>query len=68
MVTTLSGALRAIREKHWRLAESSGSLGIIGIIALAIAFILLLWKPFLGAMLSKIVAVVLIVAVPLLNL
>lgn len=67
-MTTLRGVLRTIREKHFRIAESSGSLGIIGIIALIVAFVLLFFKPFLGAMLSKIVAVVLIVAVPLFNL
>ena len=67
MPTTLRGVLKAIREKHFRIAESSGSLGIIGIVALIIACVLLLWKPFLGR-LSKWVAIILIFVVPLLNL
>ena len=65
---TLRGEFRRLREKHFKIAESSGSLGIIGIVALIIAMILLLWKPFLGGLISKVVAVLLIFAVPLLNL
>ena len=65
---TLRGEFRKLREKHFKIAESSGSLGIIGIVALIIACVLLLWKPFLGGKISKIVAVVIMFAVPLLNL
>ena len=67
-MNTLRGVLRTIREKHFKVAESSGSLGIIGIVALILAFVLLFWKPFLGELFSNIVAVILIVAVPLFNL
>ena len=65
--TTLRGLMRTVKEKHFRIAESSGSLGIIGIIALAVVAVLLLWKPFLGG-LSKYVAFALCVLVPLFNL
>ena len=66
-MATLRGVLRTIREKHFKIAESAGSLGIIGIVALIIACVLLVWKPFLGR-LSKWVAIALIFIVPLLNL
>lgn len=66
-MATLSGIWRTIREKHYRIAESSGSLGIIGIIMLIVAAILLFWKSFLGKW-SALVAFVLCVLVPLFNL
>lgn len=64
---TVRTFLRDLREKHWRIAESSGSLGIFGIIALIVAAVLMFWKPFLGKF-STIVAFVLCVLVPLFNL
>ena len=64
---TVRTFLRQIREKHWRIAESSGSIGIIGIIGLIIAAVLLFWKPFLGKF-SKIVAFVICVLIPIFNL
>lgn len=64
---TLRGTLTRLREKHWRIAESSGSLGIFGIIALIVSAILLFWKPFLGKY-SMLVAFVICVLVPLFNL
>ena len=65
--TTLRGLMRTVKEKHFRIAESSGSLGIIGIVALLVVAVLLFWKPFLGKF-SKIVAFALCVLVPLFNL
>ena len=64
---TLRTWLRDLRSKHWKIVESGGSLGVIGIICLIVAAILLLWKPFLGG-LSKYVALILCVLVPLFNL
>ena len=64
---TLRTFLRKVREKHWRIAESSGSLGIFGIIALCVAGALLFWKPFLGKF-SQIVAFIICVLIPLFNL
>lgn len=66
-MATIRSIWRTIREKHYRIAESSGSLGIIGIIMLIVAAVLLFWKSFLGKF-SKIVAFVLCVLVPLFNL
>lgn len=66
-MATLRGVLTAIRKKHWKLAESSGSLGIIGIIALILAFVALIWKRMLGKF-SLPVAFVICLLVPLLNL
>jgi len=66
-MATLRGVWGQIREKHWRLAESSGSLGIIGIIALILAFVALIWKRMLGKF-SLPVAFVICLLVPLLNL
>ena len=65
---TLKSALAGLREKHWKIVESSGSIGIIGIAIAGLAAVLLLWKPFLGAFLSKVVALVLLVLVPIFNL
>jgi len=65
---TLQSILSGLREKHWKIVESSGSIGIIGIAIAALAAVLLLWKPFLGAFLSKVVALVLLVLVPVFNL
>jgi len=65
---TLQSTLAGLREKHWKIVESSGSIGIIGIAIAALAAVLLLWKPFLGAFLSKVVALVLLVLVPVFNL
>jgi len=65
---TLSTILSRIKEKHWKIVESSGSIGIIGIAIAILAAVLLLWKPFLGAFLSKVVALVLLVLVPVFNL
>lgn len=64
---TFRTELRKLRDKHWRIAESSGSLGFFGIIALIVAAVLMFWKPFLGRF-SMIVAFVLCVLVPLFNL
>ena len=60
--------LSRIREKHWKIVESSGSIGVIGIAIAILAAILLLWKPLLGAFLSKVVALVLLILVPVFNL
>lgn len=65
---TLQTILSRIREKHWKIVESSGSIGIIGIAIAVLAAVLLLWKPFLGEFLSKVVALVLLVLVPVFNL
>lgn len=65
---TLKGTLQKLREKHWKIVESSGSIGVFGIIALIVAAVLLFFKPFLGAMISKIVAFVLLALVPIFNL
>jgi len=65
---TLKTILSRIREKHWKIVESSGSIGVIGIAIAILAAVLLLWKPFLGAFLSKVVALVLLVLVPIFNL
>ena len=67
MSATLRGVMRTVKEKHFKIAESSGSLGIIGIIVLGVVAVLLLWKPFLGG-LSKYVAFALCVLIPLFNL
>ena len=67
MSATLRGLMRTVKEKHFKIAESSGSLGIIGIIVLGVVAVLLFWKPFLGKF-STIVAFVLCVLVPLFNL
>ena len=65
---TLASTLRSLREKHWSIVESSGSIGVFGIIALIVAAVLLFFKPFLGATISKIVAFVLLALVPIFNL
>ena len=65
---TLASALRGLREKHWKIVESSGSIGVIGIVIAILSAVLLLWKPFLGAFLSKVVALCLLVLVPIFNL
>jgi len=66
-MATLRGVLTAIREKHWKLAESSGSLGILGIIALILAFVALIWKKMLGRF-SIPVAFIVCLLVPLFNM
>ena len=66
-MATLRSVWRDITTKHFRIAESSGSIGIIGIVAFIIACVLLLWKPFLGR-LSKWVAVAIFLLIPVLNL
>ena len=64
---TLRSVWRDIREKHFRIAESSGSIGIVGIVAFIIGAILLVWKPFLGKF-SKWVALLIFLLIPVLNL
>jgi len=65
---TLKAWLSRLREKHWSIVESSGSLGIFGIVALFVAAVLLFFIPFLGATLSKVVAFILCGLVPVFNL
>ena len=64
---TLRGFLRDLREKHYRIAESSGSLGIIGFFALLLAFVALVWKRLLGRF-SIPIAFIVCLLVPLFNL
>ena len=48
MITmTLWEDIKALSEKRWGIAETGGSIGILGII-LTIASALLIWKKFLG--------------------
>jgi len=65
-MATLRSVLKAVKEKHFKIAESSGSLGIIGIIVLVVAFIIL-WKQWLGKFTLP-VAFIMCLLVPLLNL
>ena len=64
---TLRTVWRDIRAKHFRIAESSGSIGIVGIVAFIVGAVLLVWKPFLGKF-SKWVALLIFLLIPVLNL